>query len=135
MRRRQDSNLCEPFDPLGFRNRPNKPLLHSSFCVLERIRTFDLDVRNVALYPAELRELILGSLLTFSLKRSYIFYFIKVFEANYLFSRGKFLDNHEEALSIKVGFTYSLNGRKGKRASLMLSLLSFPKVIINSPGI
>ena len=30
LRRREDSNLCESCDSLGFRDRPNKPLLHSS---------------------------------------------------------------------------------------------------------
>ena len=30
LRRREDLNLCGPFGPLGFRDRPIKPLLHAS---------------------------------------------------------------------------------------------------------
>ena len=34
LRRREDLNLCESCDPLGFRDRPNKPLLHASLLIL-----------------------------------------------------------------------------------------------------
>lgn len=59
-RRRQDSNLRESCDSLGFRDRPNKPLLHSSnlFCVLGETRTPNRWVRNPMLYPLSYKDFV-----------------------------------------------------------------------------
>ncbi len=55
-RRERDSNPRNPYEFNGFRDRPIQPLSHlSNKPEAERIRTSDLQIRNLKLYPAELQ--------------------------------------------------------------------------------
>ncbi len=55
-RRERDSNPRNPYEFNGFRDRPIQPLSHlSKKLEAERIRTSDLQIRNLMLYPAELQ--------------------------------------------------------------------------------
>ena len=54
-RRERDSNPRNPYGFNGFRDRPIQPLSHlSKKHEAKRIRTSDLQIRNLMLYPAEL---------------------------------------------------------------------------------
>ncbi len=56
LRRERDSNPRNPNEFNGFRDRPIQPLSHlSNLPEAERIRTSDLQIRNLKLYPAELQ--------------------------------------------------------------------------------
>lgn len=78
-------------------------------CTPEKTRTSDLNIRNVALYPTELR---VHSTVYFTPSEG-----MRQLSRNYeaVRSSGKFLSSQSPAFSIKVGSTYSRYGRKGRR--------------------